>query len=284
MSIEPGSFESPKYDFEVIEAAVRETERGRWFLAEYDRRSRSSEVRSVLDAIGKFESLIKAVPEAAPRPSQPLAEAISKTKSDIEAAGIKLFPLPVAVNRSGTFEHLAVQAQAISAELTQLGQVMQITADSFQDDQDGMTGAVNHLAQRLLDIAGLQSALVAGVDKAMSLLDRLDRESAAERETPSFASRLEVLAGNLPRMKAELSAENCRYFGKDEDLFAREESTEVVAPPAPAAAPPAPAPMPANSPAPAIMEGAKARIVVVRTPSSAAMNIPLAENTQETAA
>jgi hypothetical protein len=275
--MESGSFESPKYDFEAIEAAVRETERGRWFLAEYDRRSRSSEIRSVLDAIGKFENQIKAVPEAAPQPSQPLADAIARTKSDIEAVGIKLFPLPIAMGRSGTFGHLAVQAKAISAELAQLGQVMQITAESFQEDEEGMTGAVKHLSQRLLDIAGLQNALVAGVDKAMSLLDRLDRESAGETDASSFTSRLETLAANLPRMTAELSAENCRYFGKDEELFAREEDAEVVAPPAPA-------PRTTNSPAPATMDEAKARIIVVRTPSTTAMPIPLAESTQETAA
>jgi hypothetical protein len=279
MSVEPGSFESPKYNYEAIEAAVRETERGRWFLTEHDRRSRSSEIRSVLDAIGKFESLIRAVPEsqAAPQLNQPLAEAIAKTKADIEAAAIKVFPLPVATMRSGAFGYLAVQARAIAAELAQLGQVMQLTAESFRDDQEGMTGAVNHLSQRLLDIAGLQSALTAGVDKAMSLLDRLDRESAGEREAASFTSRLEVLAVNLPRMRAELSEENCRYFGKDEELFAHEEKVEPTTPPVPE-------PMPANPPAPVAAQGAKARIVVVRTPSTSAMPIPLAGSTQETAA
>jgi hypothetical protein len=280
MSSEPGSFESPKNDFEAIEAAVRETERGRWFLAEYDRRSRSSEIRSVLDAIGKFEGLMQAAPElqATLQISQPLAEAIAKTKDDIEAVGIKLFPLPVAMKRSGTFSHLTVQAKAISAELTQLGQVMQITADSFQNDQEGMTGAINHLSQRLLDIAGLQNEFIAGVDKAMSLLDRLDRESAGAHETPSVTSRLEVLAANLPRMQSVLSTENCRYFGKDEELFTREETAEVIAPSVP------PPIIPADPPAPAMIGEAKARIVVVRTPSTAAMPIPLAESTQETAA
>ncbi len=273
----PAASKSPKYDYEAIEAAVRETERGRWFLTEHDRRSRSSEIRSVLDAIGKFESLIRAVPEsqAAPQLSQSLAEAIAKTKADIEAAAIKVFPLPVATMRSSAFGCLAVQARAIAAELAQLGQVMQLTAESFRDDQEGMTGAVNHLSQRLLDIAGLQSALSTGVDKATSLLDRLDRESAGEREAASFTSRLEVLAVNLPRMRAELSEENCRYFGKDEELFAHEEKVEPTTPPVLE-------PMLANPPTPA--EGAKARIVVVRTPSTSAIPIPLADSTQETAA
>src|SRR5688572_4249689 len=169
MSVEPGSFESQNFDFEAIEAAVRETERGRWFLAEYDRRGRSSELRSVLDAIAKFEGLIKPAPEEAPVPQlrQSLSHAICKTKADIEAVAMKAFPLPVVSTRSSTFGYLAVQARAIAAELTQLGQVMQLTADSFRDDQEGMTGAVHHLSQRLLDIADIQNALTAAVDKAM---------------------------------------------------------------------------------------------------------------------
>lgn len=278
MSVEQGSFESSKYDFESIEAAVRETERGRWFLAEYDRRSRGGEIRSVLDAIGKFEGLIKADAQgkASHQLSQPLAEAVARTKGEIEAVTLKVFPLPAAAPRSSAFGHLAVQAKAIAAELTQLGQVMQFTAESFRDDQEGMAGAVNHLSQRLLDIAGLQDAITAGVDKAVRLLERLDRESTGENQTSSFASRLGMLAADLPRMREALSEENCKYFGKDEELFAEEEKAGPVAPSAPL-------PNLSNPPAPAD-ESAKARIVVVRTPSSATIPIPLADGTQDTAA
>jgi chemotaxis regulatin CheY-phosphate phosphatase CheZ len=40
--------------FEQIEAAVMETERGRWFLNEYARRNRHAETESILDAIDKL--------------------------------------------------------------------------------------------------------------------------------------------------------------------------------------------------------------------------------------
>lgn len=46
-------------DFEAIEAAVMETEKGRWFLAEYARRNRSADTRLVLDAVGNLERLMK---------------------------------------------------------------------------------------------------------------------------------------------------------------------------------------------------------------------------------
>ncbi len=42
-------------DFEHIEAAVRETERGRWFLDEYERRARTAEGARVAKAIERLE-------------------------------------------------------------------------------------------------------------------------------------------------------------------------------------------------------------------------------------
>ena len=52
-------------DYDTIEAAVIETVRGRWFLAEFARRSRVDEMRQVLDAIGRLEQVVvdqRAVP------------------------------------------------------------------------------------------------------------------------------------------------------------------------------------------------------------------------------
>ena len=45
-------------DYEAIEAAVLETVRGRWFLAEYARRSRADEMRQLLDAVGRLEQVV----------------------------------------------------------------------------------------------------------------------------------------------------------------------------------------------------------------------------------
>jgi hypothetical protein len=42
-------------DYDAIEAAVVETVRGRWFLAEYTRRSRVDELRQMLDGLARLE-------------------------------------------------------------------------------------------------------------------------------------------------------------------------------------------------------------------------------------
>lgn len=46
-------------DYEAIEAAVMETEKGRWFLAEYARRHRAADTDEVLGAIGRLELILK---------------------------------------------------------------------------------------------------------------------------------------------------------------------------------------------------------------------------------
>jgi hypothetical protein len=46
-------------DYDAIEAAVVETVRGRWFLAEYTRRSRVDELRQMLDGLAKLEQTVR---------------------------------------------------------------------------------------------------------------------------------------------------------------------------------------------------------------------------------
>jgi hypothetical protein len=46
-------------DYETIEAAVTETVRGRWFLAEFARRNRVDEMRHIFDAIGRLEQVVR---------------------------------------------------------------------------------------------------------------------------------------------------------------------------------------------------------------------------------
>lgn len=47
-------------EYELIEQAVMETSRGRWFLAEYARRNRAADTRILLDAIKRLERIVSA--------------------------------------------------------------------------------------------------------------------------------------------------------------------------------------------------------------------------------
>jgi hypothetical protein len=50
----------PRADFDEIEAAVMETARGRWFLAEYARRHRTTDTGAVLQALARLEARLAA--------------------------------------------------------------------------------------------------------------------------------------------------------------------------------------------------------------------------------
>jgi chemotaxis protein CheZ len=78
-------------DYDAILAAVMETMRGRWFLAEYAQRNRTADTRLVLSAIARVEEKLQEARPAAPAaPADRLrldlvemATAIAKTRSEI---------------------------------------------------------------------------------------------------------------------------------------------------------------------------------------------------------
>ena len=57
-------------EFEIIEAAVMETARGRWFLAEFARRTRAAETAALLQAIDRLENALKAGEQSLTRMKQ----------------------------------------------------------------------------------------------------------------------------------------------------------------------------------------------------------------------
>src|SRR3954465_7001349 len=78
-------------DYDAIESAVMETDRGRWFLKEYTRRNRNADTQVLLDAIGRLEQAV-AGERGAPEMDRPranlkeMATAIDRTKADIASA------------------------------------------------------------------------------------------------------------------------------------------------------------------------------------------------------
>ena len=71
-------------DYEAIETALRETERGRWFLAEHARRNRTSETRLLLRAIERLEQVVRERRgleiAGAARDAEPAAAALAESR------------------------------------------------------------------------------------------------------------------------------------------------------------------------------------------------------------
>src|SRR4051812_44082660 len=77
-------------DYEAIEAAVMETARGRWFLAEYARRNRHADTTMLLRALDRIEAVVRGERsvESVDRIRFDLVEmskAIARTKTEIAA-------------------------------------------------------------------------------------------------------------------------------------------------------------------------------------------------------
>lgn len=74
-------------DFALIEAAVLETARGRWFLQEYAKRIRSADTEKVLASLARLEVVVQEKPsgdvERLRFDLKDMAKAIAKTKSEI---------------------------------------------------------------------------------------------------------------------------------------------------------------------------------------------------------
>jgi chemotaxis protein CheZ len=86
----PAAPQPTEADYEAICAAVMETARGRWFLAEYAKRNRHADTETVLNAIARLESAIRGGREASPAERMrfdliEMANAISRTKAEIAA-------------------------------------------------------------------------------------------------------------------------------------------------------------------------------------------------------
>ena len=77
-------------EYDAIEAAFRETERGRWFLVEHGRRNRGADTDTLLQAIARLESAVvtERETEGVGRlrgDLMEMAEAIARTKAEIAA-------------------------------------------------------------------------------------------------------------------------------------------------------------------------------------------------------
>lgn len=86
---------TPTDDYDLIEAAVMDTARGRWFLAEFLRRHRSADTVLLLEAIERLEArLAAATAIAPPTPHEPAAEPEPHGTADTELLAIGAPPPP----------------------------------------------------------------------------------------------------------------------------------------------------------------------------------------------
>jgi chemotaxis regulatin CheY-phosphate phosphatase CheZ len=198
-------------DFETIASAVKETERGRWFLDEYARRNRHADTKQVLEAIEKLQHSFSSRGEATQEDSirltiADMADAIARTKAEIAAikpseesqgkigdATVELDAI-VSTTEQATSEILsaAENVQEIAWTLREQGtepavcdqldalMTQTYSACSFQD----LTG------QRIRKIVNVLNFLEARIEAMNLIWGKHETPAAESAETPSMEASL----------------------------------------------------------------------------------------------
>lgn len=230
-------------DYEAIEAALMESARGRWFLAEFARRNRSSDTNVLLDAITRLETVV--MRERTPTPGSDvirrdlieMSEAIARTRREIAA----IRPpegLPGGEGRglvSATEELDAIVEATETATSDILGAAEEIQETAWQLREKGVDeAACDRLDQRATDIytaCSFQDITGQRTSKVVQILRYLEARVNAMvdiwgldeimvRDDPADDARPDSHLLNGPQLKGRGLEQNAiDHMIEGEDLF-----------------------------------------------------------------
>ncbi|MCU4182298.1 hypothetical protein [Bosea sp. BH3] len=156
-------------DYEAIEAAVLETSRGRWFMAEYAKRNRQADTLQLLDSIQRIERVVGLSAQETGRDDNLIeaAELIGDLRADLERVSGKADP-----QGSGLAVQIANAADSIVAATENIQEA------AWELREAGAAEALcDRLDRRSTEIsaaAGIVDGLVQRIDKIADTIAMLD--------------------------------------------------------------------------------------------------------------
>lgn len=160
-------------DYDAIAAAVMETARGRWFLAEYARRNRQSDTEMVLSAIARLERLCT-VPATAADTNSDLSEtarAIAELRGDLDRAGV-----------AGSSARLSVRIHETAAGILDAAEAIQEIAWTLRENGTAAE-LCDRLDRRATEIYGATTVVEAGANQIEKVADTIAMLDASLRAT-----------------------------------------------------------------------------------------------------
>jgi len=156
-------------DYDAIEAAVMETARGRWFMAEYAKRNRQADTLQLLDSIQRIERVVGAGLQESGRDDNltEAAELIGDLRADLERISGKA---------DGRGSGLAAQMESAADTIITATENIQEAAWALRE-AGGDEELCNRLDQRSAEISsaiGIVDGLVQRVDKIADTIAMLD--------------------------------------------------------------------------------------------------------------
>jgi len=215
-------------DFEAIEAAVLETARGRWFMAEYAKRNRQSDTMQLLGAIQRIERVVGLGVQETSRETNLIEAAalISDLRADLERvsgkADIRSSGLAVQIEKAaGTVLSATEAIQEAAWELREAGAEEGLCdrLDRQSTEISTAIGVVDGLVQRIEKIADTIAMLYSSL-RAFGEISREPGASfeamaaAAERDAP--AERGASASGYVPTVTMRHSYDDLDVVGSDE--------------------------------------------------------------------
>jgi chemotaxis protein CheZ len=156
MPLPPANQIISETDFEAIEAAVKETARGRWFLDEFAQRNRNADTKLVLDAIQRLQRSVLGADTAPVQPLPVIREDLNEIERTAEQTRKRLREMDASRQRDGNLgdelNHIVkASAQAISGVLSDAERIAEISstmraqgvAENICDQLDGLSEHIN---------------------------------------------------------------------------------------------------------------------------------------------
>lgn len=199
-------------DFDEIEAAVRETPRGRWFLGEFARRNRVAETDVLLEAIRRLEHGVSE-PEATGEADRlraamaRMAEAIGRAKAAVADLGSATGRPDPNLGAAELLTSVGLTAAAATADILRAtGRIQEIARTLREAGSDGaVCEELDRRAAQICTACAFQSDIAERTKAVLQALESLDEYLP----DPADSAAAEVGPGRPPsRPEADRLAEN----------------------------------------------------------------------------
>ena len=236
-----------KAEYETIEAAVMETARGRWFLAEFAQRNRTADTKILLEAISRLEQAVTGERAAQNMDRfrfdlMEMAKAISRTKGEIAAIHSPDHGESRLNEASESLDAIVRTTERATSEILEAAEHVQEAAWTLRETgaDDNLCGALDRHATEIYTACSFQDLTAQRTGKIVNTLRYLEGRINAmidiwgADEQPEPAPDHATQAGS-PGRYSELTQIDVDTVIVDEHLFS-----------GPVGDKPAPLPLPAG--------------------------------------
>ncbi|WP_244538748.1 hypothetical protein [Methylobacterium sp. ap11] len=176
----------PREEYDVIEGAMLETARGRWFLGEFARRNRHADTDVLLQAIGRIETVVTA--ERGPPGMERLrfdliemAKAISRTKSEIAAIHTPDHDQSQLGAASEALDGIVRTTERATSDILQAAEEVQEVAWTLRETgaESGVCDRLDHNATQIYTACSFQDLTAQRTSRIVNTLRYLEQRLIA---------------------------------------------------------------------------------------------------------